>query len=102
MLEPQSGPGKKRPPRWAGVGKLWEAFQALSQSASLTHSTPLWAEALAMLSAGRGGVSRASGTHQLIEGFFWAREFDDLRPGDETRIRAVLAQQQKTVGGALA
>src|SRR6266542_4960512 len=40
MLEAQSGPGTKRPPQWAGVGKLWEAFQALSQSASQTYCTP--------------------------------------------------------------
>jgi hypothetical protein len=100
MLEPQSGPGKKRPPQWAGVGKLWEAFQALSQSASQTHSTPLWAEALAMV-AGRGGVSRASDAHQLVEGLVLGPRVDNLQPGDETRIRAVLAEQQKTVGGGL-
>jgi hypothetical protein len=35
------------------------------------------------------------------EGFSWAREFDNLQPGDETRIRAVLAEQQKTVGSGL-
>src|SRR6266542_3286678 len=63
MLEAQSGPGTKRPPQWAGVGKLWEPFQALSQSASQTYCTPSLRSLRTGSAACFAGLPRRGGEH---------------------------------------